>query len=452
MSAKLFAALTIVSLLMSAFPVAFFVAEAASTGVGVPNAEYQTTVGVKVNFKVSVTTDGSTTTAGTYFTVSDSAGGGDFYTGTTGGDCNSDTPDTDSKFSIAGNKGVCYKNETAGTYDIALQLFDNADQTIGELAPFKIIVEVIQGASEVIPEVIPDIYLISGYKYILSDASNSTPYAGWTIHATDGADSLSTTTDSNGYYYFEVGEGNWIVSENESIGWHQVDVVQDGQVVDTGADYDACDLIVPFESDYTCDFVNEIDETVPEEQEQEQGQELEQEEENIEEQEEESEQEQEEQEKPVELEESESSSDEAKSGGGSSSGTRIKKATPAPLVLGATTVSQCPFLLDYMQIGAENDSWEVTKLQMFLSIVMGFDTPITGEFDAATDASVKLFQELYQSEVLDPWFDLGIVPHNQPTGFVYKTTLWKINKIVCSDYDAAISFEGEDLSANIDID
>jgi peptidoglycan hydrolase-like protein with peptidoglycan-binding domain len=140
---------------------------------------------------------------------------------------------------------------------------------------------------------------------------------------------------------------------------------------------------------------------------------------------------------------------------GGSSGTRtLRSVLPTPTVLGAATSTQsfCPFLEDYMQIGIQNDSWEVTKLQMFLSIVMRYQNPVTGIFDAVTDANVKLFQERYRSEILDPWYERGIVPHNRPTGFVYKTTRWKINDIICPGYEAYPSFDGEDLRTNINLD
>ena len=64
------------------------------------------------------------------------------------------------------------------------------------------------------------------------------------------------------------------------------------------------------------------------------------------------------------------------------------------------------------------------KLQMFLT-GQGFYTPATGIFDAMTDANVRLFQAKYATEILAPW-DI-----TEPTGYVYKTTLWKLNNLVC---------------------
>lgn len=143
-----------------------------------------------------------------------------------------------------------------------------------------------------------------------------------------------------------------------------------------------------------------------------------------------------------------------KRSGGSYIGTFLR-AQPAPLVLGASTTSLCPLIVDHMQMGWNNRSSEVIKLQLFLNIFKdmygGVENPVTGFFGPITDANVKAFQEKYRSEVLDPWFTQGIVPHNRPTGFVYKTTKWKINSIVCPDSVTPVNFEGENLLTNVDI-
>jgi len=111
-------------------------------------------------------------------------------------------------------------------------------------------------------------------------------------------------------------------------------------------------------------------------------------------------------------------------------GSRIIRDSAPGQVLGAST--QCSmYLFDYMREGIENDAFEVQKLQIFL-IGQGFILlPITGVFDAATDAAVKEFQATHQADVLMPWFEAGLMSHANPTGYVYKTTRWKINNIVC---------------------
>ncbi|MEZ4200024.1 MAG: hypothetical protein R3B69_00240 [Candidatus Paceibacterota bacterium] len=75
------------------------------------------------------------------------------------------------------------------------------------------------------------------------------------------------------------------------------------------------------------------------------------------------------------------------------------------------------------------------KLQYFLRAEMVTDLLLTGTFDAATDAAVRSFQGKYQPEVLQPWADIGY-GDGTPTGYVYKTTRWKINNIVCPGSEA----------------
>jgi len=123
----------------------------------------------------------------------------------------------------------------------------------------------------------------------------------------------------------------------------------------------------------------------------------------------------------------------------SNSGTKTKKFAPASLrsVLGASTSKlQCGmYLKAYTKMGATNDTWEVKKLQWFLN-GQGLFIPVTGTFDAATDQAVRDFQLKYQSEILTPWFTAGIVPHQNPTGWMYQLTRWKINNIVCPGSEA----------------
>ena len=281
----------------------------------------------------------------------------------------------------------------------------------------------------------PKTYTIEGYKYVMSSTTSAVPYAGWTIYASNGVDDpLSTTTDSNGRYYFEVEAGSWTVSEEMPEGWHQVQVHQSDYITLTDDEPLVCDFVVAdhepvqylriseaidqdelvdwFEG-YSCSFYNEMDE-----------------------------------EDSVDPEEEPENPVVTTNNGGRSSGGRPRQAAPTPLVLGAATTNFCPFLVDYMQMGANNDRIEVMKLQMFLNIFVA-PNPVTGVFGEITSTNVKTFQEKYRTEILDPWFNLGIVPHNRPTGFVYKTTLWKINSIVCPDYATLPQFEGESLSSNV---
>lgn len=260
----------------------------------------------------------------------------------------------------------------------------------------------------------PETFILDGYKYEV-DGESTSPEAGWLIYADnldDEAGAISTTTDSNGYYWFEVEEGDWKVWEDTPEDWEQVAVEQNGEEVVSesegpdfctfdldGGDYELYALVYDneYEEGYECDFYNEfVGETV--------------------------------------TPETPDDDDNDRRGGGG--GTKVKKkATPS--VLGAST-SQCSmYLFDYMREGIGNDSWEVKKLQLFLNIVQGNNLEVNGVFDDATDQAVRAFQMKYQGEVLTPWFTAGFVPHNNPTGWVYQLTRWKINNIVCPGSEAS---------------
>jgi len=122
-------------------------------------------------------------------------------------------------------------------------------------------------------------------------------------------------------------------------------------------------------------------------------------------------------------------------GGGSSSGTRVTP-SPTPEVLGAaiSASERCGvYLLDYMRIGQENSPYEVMKLQAFLVGQGYFNVSINGVFDSATNEAVHALQTKATDEILVPWDEeAGIFPSQQSsTGYVYKTTRWYINNIVC---------------------
>jgi hypothetical protein len=262
----------------------------------------------------------------------------------------------------------------------------------------------------------PETYTIRGHKWNdLNgdgnwDKETERGIPGWTIYLrTDDSVSTTTTVDE-GYYEFEVSAGGYVVREAQREDWVQTAPATNGGDCHY-AFYDEVPLRPAAENGLSnpkeCNFGNQFvgddgDDDVND-----------------------------------------------TDGDGSITGTRLVR--PAARVAGAATTSICPLLNDHMQIGWENNPWEVIKLQLFLSIAMGYDNPITGIFDRATDRNVKAFQEVYHDEILKPWFDAGVVPHDRPTGFVYKTTKWKINDIVCPG-DPFPSLDGENLSVNIDID
>ena len=115
-------------------------------------------------------------------------------------------------------------------------------------------------------------------------------------------------------------------------------------------------------------------------------------------------------------------------------------------VLGAATTTPpqactAPLLTSYLRRGLKNDPVQVKKLQQFLNsdpatqvAVTGPGSPgnETGFFGPLTDAAVKKFQVKYAKDVLEPWNPFGLVNHI-PTGYVYKTTLRKINLVYCAN-------------------
>jgi hypothetical protein len=292
---------------------------------------------------------------------------------------------------------------------------------------------VITGLTEnCLPPVDPQTYRISGFKW--DDANGNGVYdesgsesepeestlSGWEIFLTQGATTTSTTTDGTGAYYFDVLAGEWTITEESPSGWTQTGQYQYGAPVTSSSEsFGSCTFTIPDSENqsafYNCSFGNQEDpESIDTEPEQ-------------------------------------------RSTGGSSGTRTLRVAAPAPLVLGATTDAPqfCPFLVDYLQMGTDNDRIEVMKLQMFLNIFKGLfggtENPVTGNFGIITDTNVKKFQEFYKDEILQPWFDEGIVGHTKPTGFVYKTTLWKINSIVCPDTAVLPDLTGENLQSNVDL-
>lgn len=235
--------------------------------------------------------------------------------------------------------------------------------------------------------------------------------AGWTIYA-DNIDNdlapVSVVTSENGSYVFYLAPGDWIISEELRSGWTQTRVEQDSEVSEAitcqfslGRELFksarvslVLDNAEVNESAPNCTFYNHLTPQVEE--------------------------------------------PETPRRGGGGSGTRVKDRTaPTPQVLGAsTTVPACGmYLTDYMRMGKEASSTEVTKLQVFLNAV-GIKLEITGMFDAATDAAVRTFQMKHKAEVLTPWYLAKFVPHENPTGWVYQLTRWKINNIVCPGSEA----------------
>jgi len=75
-----------------------------------------------------------------------------------------------------------------------------------------------------------DTYRLEGYVW--NDDNRNTewelegevvevPLSGWTVKATKGETTYSTTTDEFGYYYFDVPAGTWTISQEVQTDWEQ---------------------------------------------------------------------------------------------------------------------------------------------------------------------------------------------------------------------------------------
>lgn len=102
-------------------------------------------------------------------------------------------------------------------------------------------------------------------------------------------------------------------------------------------------------------------------------------------------------------------------------------------VLGETTCSAI-YLNDFLAFGKKNNPEQVKLLQIFLNEELALSPALVvdGVFGESTKSAVIAFQEKYASEILTPWAPFGL-SSGKGTGYVYKTTKWKINMIKCSD-------------------
>lgn len=92
-----------------------------------------------------------------------------------------------------------------------------------------------------------------------------------------------------------------------------------------------------------------------------------------------------------------------------------------------TSQSICsPYIKSYIRINGNNNSDDVRKLETFLNDKQDETLPIDGIYSMEDMEAVKRFQKKYQSEVLSVW---GL---SEPTGYVYRTTLIKINSFYCN--------------------
>ncbi len=98
----------------------------------------------------------------------------------------------------------------------------------------------------------------------------------------------------------------------------------------------------------------------------------------------------------------------------------VAQAEPAPTC--------AAYLTKFIKFDTPNDPKEVQKLKRFLDEYENANiTDFSGTYDEVTMNAVKTFQNKYSKDVLEgPW---GIA---QATGYVYKSTLAKINELYCA--------------------
>lgn len=75
-------------------------------------------------------------------------------------------------------------------------------------------------------------------------------------------------------------------------------------------------------------------------------------------------------------------------------------------------------------LGRDNNVAEVKNLEAFL-VSQGEKLVIDGEYGQDEFEAIKRFQLKYRSDILDPW-DIA-----EPTGYVYTTTIKKIQNLAC---------------------
>src|ERR1035437_5097944 len=91
-----------------------------------------------------------------------------------------------------------------------------------------------------------------------------------------------------------------------------------------------------------------------------------------------------------------------------------------------TPIITCPLITTYMEFGGNNNPIDVAKLQAFLKNSQGLDVTVNGIFDQRMENAVRAFQSKYMSQIMGPW------GATQSSGYVYITTLKKVNEIACN--------------------
>lgn len=128
-------------------------------------------------------------------------------------------------------------------------------------------------------------------------------------------------------------------------------------------------------------------------------------------------------------------------GGGGGGGAPGVPFVPQALgkVLGEST-SCGLYLNEYLKKGKKNNVEEVKKLQQFLNDYLKLNPklPINGNFGLQTYKAVVKFQEQENNLVLNPWVGVTLKDAKKGTGWVFKTTVWRINNIMCPELNLPI--------------
>lgn len=115
----------------------------------------------------------------------------------------------------------------------------------------------------------------------------------------------------------------------------------------------------------------------------------------------------------------------ASTGSFSNSGRGLVFVSALPASSSFSTTS-CPLITDYLKFEGTNNSVQVSKLQIFLKNSEKLNVDVNGIFDQKTENAVKAFQIKYLPSILGPW------DATKATGFVYITTVKKINELACA--------------------
>lgn len=212
---------------------------------------------------------------------------------------------------------------------------------------------------------------------------------------------FTTTTDTEGTYYFNLPDGVWTISEGEVHGWQLIRAYQGKILID---DEESDEEVIPL----TCQIEVFSRELVRRE--------------------------------PMRSTQCTFLNKQVASNSVSFVNrpkTEIGRVLGVATTTGNTSItSDTPgtcgmYLTSYLRMGMNNPSDQVLKLQVFLNVINGTTTvPMTGVFDEATDLAVRAFQVKYLTSILSPWnLTVG-------TGYVYKTTRSVINNMVCPGSEA----------------